>query len=405
MRRDRLFNKNKWKKIIGTVAMAGWMLVLAPLTVSAAEGDKVILNPADGNIQVKITVDHAAEEKITGVSVVLHVDVTKGKEEVTFTFADGLADAVTGSRYKEGNLYLYVASDRAIFQADDQLELGKLNVRAADAAQGLTARVSYSEGTLQTVNKAYGEKTVIPGEVSDPVAVDKDGAQAPVPTVTPTQTPTAAPGTTPTQAPGTTPTQTPAAAPTQAPAATPTQAPAATPTQAPAAAPTQAPAAAPTQAPTATASPAVTAAPAATTTPAAKPGSSSGSGSGTKETASKTPEAASMPTAPAETVKPQGTITGAVTSDDGNNGNVDQGGIHDLFDDGSVLVEQSPATQEEQKQEPDTADTISAPEESGMYDDAFSHRDIVIIMVIGIIVLITLVIVELWWREIKGKKE
>lgn len=321
--------------------MAGWMLVLAPLTVSAAEGDKVILNPADGNIQVKITVDHAAEEKITGVSVVLHVDVTRGKEEVTFTFADGLADAVTGSRYKEGNLYLYVASDRAIFQADDQLELGKLSVRAADAAQGLTARISYSEGTLQTVNKAYGEKTVTPGEVSDPVAVDKDGA--PAPTVTPTQTP----------------------------------------------------AAAPTQAPGATASPAPT------QTPAAKPGSSSGSGSGTKEKPSKTPEATSIPTAPAETVKPQGRIAGAVTSDDGESGNVAQGGIHDLFDDGSVLVEQNPVTQEAQKQEPDT---ISAPEESKV-DDAFSHRDTVIIMIVGIIVLIALVILALWWREIKGKKK
>lgn len=341
MRRDRVFNKNKWKKIIGTAVMAGWMLVLAPLTVSAAEGDKVILNPADGNIQVKITVDHAAEEKITGVSVVLHVDVTRGKEEVTFTFADGLADAVTGSRYKEGNLYLYVASDRAIFQADDQLELGKLSVRAADAAQGLTARISYSEGTLQTVNKAYGEKTVTPGEVSDPVAVDKDGA--PAPTVTPTQTP--------------------AAAPTQAPAAT--------------------------------------ASPAPTQTPAAKPGSSSGSGSGTKEKPSKTPEATSIPTAPAETVKPQGRIAGAVTSDDGESGNVDQGGIHDLFDDGSVLVDQSPVTQEAQKQEPDT---ISAPEESKV-DDAFSHRDTVIIMIVGIIVLIALVILALWWREIKGKKK
>lgn len=341
MRRDRLFNKNKWKKIIGTAAMAGWMFVLAPLTVSAAEGDKVILDPADGNIQVKITVDHAAEEKITGVSVVLHVDVTRGKEEVTFTFSDGLADAVTGSRYKEGNLYLYVASDREIFQADDQLELGKLSVRAADAAQGLTARISYSEGTLQTVNKAYGEKTVTPGEVSDPVAVDKDGASAP------TQTPAAAPGTSPTQA------------------------------------------------------PAATASPAATTTPAAKPGSSSGSGSETKETGSPAPEAASIPTAPAETVKPQGTIAGAVTSDDGKSGNVAQGGIHDLFDDGSVLVEQSPATQEAQKQEPDT---ISAPEESKV-DDAISHRDIIIIMVIGIIVLIALVIVELWWREIKGKRK
>ena len=327
--------------------MAGWMLVLAPLTVSAAEGDKVILNPADGNIQVKITVDHAAEEKITGVSVVLHVDVTRGKEDVTFTFADGLADAVTGSRYKEGNLYLYVASDRAIFQADDQLELGKLSVRAADAAQGLTARVSYSEGTLQTVNKAYGEKAVTPGEVSDPVAVDKDGAQAPAPSVTPTQPPAAAPGTAPTQA------------------------------------------------------PAATASPAATTTPAAKPGSTSGSGSETKETGSPAPEAASIPTAPAETVKPQGTIVGAVTADDGKSGNVDQGGIHDLFDDGSVLVEQSPATQEAQKQEPDT---ISAPEESKV-DDAISHRDIIIIIIIGIIALIAIVIAELWWKEIKGKKE
>lgn len=312
-----MFNKNKWKKIIGTVAMAGWMLVLAPLTVSAAEGDKVILNPADGNIQVKIMVDHAAEEKITGVSVVLHVDVTRGKEAVTFAFADGLSDAVTGSRYKDGNLYLYVASDCEIFQADDQLELGSLSVRAADAAQGLTAHVSYSEGTLQTVNKAYGEKTVTPGEVSDPVAVDKDGAPAP------------------------------------------------------------------------------------TQTPAAKPGSSSGSGSGTKETASPIPEAASIPTAPAETVKPQGTIAGVVTSDDGNSGNVDQGGIHDLFDDGSVLVEQSPATQEAQKQEPDT---ISAPEESKV-DDAISHRDIIIIIIIGIIALIAIVIAELWWKEIKGKKE
>ena len=373
-----MFNKNKWKKIIGTVAMAGWMLVLAPLTVSAAEGDKVILNPADGNIQVKITVDHAAEEKITGVSVVLHVDVTRGKEAVTFTFADGLADAVTGSRYKEGNLYLYVASDREIFQADDQLELGRLSVRAADAAQGLTARVSYSEGTLQTVNKAYGEKTVTPGEVSDPVAVEKDGAQTPVPTVTPTQTP----GTAPTQTPGTAPTQTPGTAPTQAPGTAPTQAPGTAPTQIPG-----------------TASPAATATPAVTATPTAKPGSTSGSGNETMETASPEPEQTSA--APAETEKPQGTIAGAVTEDDGKSGNVAQGGIHDLFDDGSVLVEQSPATQEAQKQEPDA---ISAPEEIGMHD-AVSQRDILIIIIISIIALIAIAIAELWWKEIKGRRK
>ncbi len=318
--------------------MAGWMLVLAPLTVSAAEGDKVILNPADGNIQVKITVDNAAVEKITGVSVVLHVDVTRGKEAVTFTFADGLADAVTGSRYKEGNLYLYVASDREIFQADDQLELGKLSVLAADAAQGLTARVSYSEGTLQTVNKAYGEKMVTPGEVSDSVMVEKDGAQTPAPTppVTPTQPPAAAPGTAPTQAPETE----------------------------------------PTQAPTETASPAVTPAPATTAVPATKPGITSGSGSGTMATASPVPE--QTPAAPAETAK------------------------NDLFDDGSVLVEQSPATQEVQKPDPDTPDTISVPEESRMHE-TISQRDIIIIMIIGIVVLIAFVIAQLWWKKIKGR--
>ena len=157
------------------MALAGWILCLTPLNVSAAEGEKVQLETVNDNINVRVTVDNANAEQITGVSITLKVDVTQGSEKVDFYFSDKLKGTVKESRYRDGNLYLYVTSDEGIFDTNDELYLGNLAVRAADENQGLTARVSYAEGSLQTVNGAYGEKMVTPGEVSAPVTVDKTG--------------------------------------------------------------------------------------------------------------------------------------------------------------------------------------------------------------------------------------
>ena len=168
-----------WKNLIGGMLLSGWILCLAPLRALAAETDSVVLELVGNDIKVTVGVGNAYEEEITGITVTLRVDVEQGEETVDFYFSDRLKDAVTGSRYQDGNLYLYVTSDAGIFDANDELFLGNVVVHAADEKQGLTARVSYAEESLETVNGAYGEKKVAPGSVSAPVAVSKSGTITP----------------------------------------------------------------------------------------------------------------------------------------------------------------------------------------------------------------------------------
>ena len=83
--------------------------------------------------------DNAYKEQITGVSLALKVNVEKGKEKFSFSFPDDLEEAVTGSRYANGYLTIYVAAPqgafpKGIFDADDNLVLGELTADAATNA-------------------------------------------------------------------------------------------------------------------------------------------------------------------------------------------------------------------------------------------------------------------------------
>gem|GEM_PF-4264603 len=112
-------------------------------------------------VAVTVGMDHAHEEAVTAVSLTLQMEVEKGKEDISFSFPSELEDAVTGYRYADGYLYLYVASSEGIFDSDDELYLGELTADAKTSA-GLTAMVSYVDGTFQTANAAYGGKNVRP---------------------------------------------------------------------------------------------------------------------------------------------------------------------------------------------------------------------------------------------------
>ena len=122
--------------------------------------------------------DHAHEEAVTAVSLTLQVEGEKGKEDISFSFPSELEDAVTGYRYADGYLYLYVASSEGIFDSDDELYLGELTADAKTSA-GLTAMVSYVDGTFQTANAAYGGKNVRPASVSAPIQLSQSGAGKP----------------------------------------------------------------------------------------------------------------------------------------------------------------------------------------------------------------------------------
>ena len=92
-------------------------------------------------VAVTVGMDHGYEEAVTAVSLTLQVEVEKGTEEISFSFPSELEDAVTGYRYADGYLYLYVASNEGIFDSDHELYLGELTADAKTSA-GLTAIVS-----------------------------------------------------------------------------------------------------------------------------------------------------------------------------------------------------------------------------------------------------------------------
>ena len=129
-------------------------------------------------VAVTVGMDHGYEEAVTAVSLTLQVEVEKGTEEISFSFPSELEDAVTGYRYADGYLYLYVASNEGIFDSDDELYLGELTADAKTSA-GLTAMVSYVDGTFQTANAAYGGKNVRPASVSAPIQLNQSGAGKP----------------------------------------------------------------------------------------------------------------------------------------------------------------------------------------------------------------------------------
>lgn len=135
--------------------------------------DEVQLTEKNGKIEVSLGMDHAHKEQLTAVSLTLRIDVKNGKEKVSFSFPKELQDAVTGSRYKDGYLYLYASNDSGIFDKNDKLVLGNLKVEADNAEKGVNAVVCYVEDSLKTVNAAYGDRVVKDAAYSTAITVDK----------------------------------------------------------------------------------------------------------------------------------------------------------------------------------------------------------------------------------------
>lgn len=135
--------------------------------------DEVQLTEKNGKIEVSLGMDHAYKEQMTAVSLTLRIDVKNGKEKVSFSFPKELQDAVTGSRYKDGYLYLYAANDSGIFDKNDKLVLGNLKVEADSAEKGVNAVVCYVEDSLKTVNAAYGDRVVKNAAYSTAITVEK----------------------------------------------------------------------------------------------------------------------------------------------------------------------------------------------------------------------------------------
>lgn len=158
---------------VGNVAEGGTVKV----KVQQETTDQVQLVQNDGNIEVSVVVDRASEQQTTAVSLKLKVSVEQGKESVSFDFANKLSSAVTGSRYQNGYLYLYVSDDSGIFDQTDKVVLGNLQVNAKSASEGLRATVSYVKGSFRTVNAAYGELSVSGATDNGSVTVNQDGKQ------------------------------------------------------------------------------------------------------------------------------------------------------------------------------------------------------------------------------------
>lgn len=151
--------------LAGMVAYAG--------TKETKTQDEVQLTEKNGNIEVSLGLDHANKEQMTAVSLTLKIDVASGKEKVTFTFPEALQDAVTGSRYKDGYLYLYAANDTGIFDENDKLVLGNLKIESQDSNKGVSAVVCYVEDSLKAVNSAYGDRVVKNAAYSTAITVEK----------------------------------------------------------------------------------------------------------------------------------------------------------------------------------------------------------------------------------------
>lgn len=161
--------KNKWVAACLVCLMTVFWI---PMAAEADEvQNQVLLTKKNGNIEVAVAVDQAHEEKITAVSLELNVNVTKGTKELPFSFASGLKDAVTGSRYNKGVLYLYAANDTGIFGSSNQLTLGTINASSVKGA--LSAKISYKDGSLQTVNAAQGTQALTQVTASDAVTLEK----------------------------------------------------------------------------------------------------------------------------------------------------------------------------------------------------------------------------------------
>lgn len=169
----------KWTKRIGTALCALWLVL--PMPVLAAGKDGITFEKRDGgSVSVTISADGASAEKVTAAAVQLKVTVTEGQADISFEFAEKIPADVTGSRYENGILYVYAASDEPIFDEKDELFLGTVVMKAKTehalaTVEVISETVSDGQGqedaekgySFQTANTAYGMQERISDEIPE----------------------------------------------------------------------------------------------------------------------------------------------------------------------------------------------------------------------------------------------
>ena len=172
-------NVKKWTKRIGTALCALWLVL--PMPVLAAGKDGITFEKRDGgSVSVTISADGASAEKVTAAAVQLKVTVTEGQADISFEFAEKIPADVTGSRYENGILYVYAASDEPIFDEKDELFLGTVVMKAKTehalaTVEVISETVSDGQGqedaekgySFQTANTAYGMQERISDEIPE----------------------------------------------------------------------------------------------------------------------------------------------------------------------------------------------------------------------------------------------
>lgn len=169
----------KWTKRIGTALCALWLVL--PMPVLAAGKDGITFEKRDGgSVSVTVSADGASAEKVTAAAVQLKVTVTEGQVDISFEFAEKIPADVTGSRYENGILYVYAASDEPIFDEKDELFLGTVVMKAKTehalaTVEVISETVSDGQGqegaektySFQTANTAYGMQERISDEIPE----------------------------------------------------------------------------------------------------------------------------------------------------------------------------------------------------------------------------------------------
>lgn len=172
-------NVKKWTKRIGTALCALWLVL--PMPVLAAGKDGITFEKRDGgSVSVTVSADGASAEKVTAAEVQLKVTVTEGQADISFEFAEKIPADVTGSRYENGILYVYAASDEPIFDEKDELFLGTVVMKAKTehalaTVEVISETVSDGQGqedaekgySFQTANTAYGMQERISDEIPE----------------------------------------------------------------------------------------------------------------------------------------------------------------------------------------------------------------------------------------------
>ncbi len=163
--------KKIWKKLYLGLAILG---MFVPLQVNAEEQDTVTLQEENSKVAVSLGMSHAKEEKISTLSISLSVDMGgQNQGQVVFDFDSGL-ESVTEHDYiyneNTGIMDIYVSSlkNQSLF-GDGELRLGHVRIEPADSSAVLQVEVGYCDGSFQTANASYGNKTPVISSLPEPV--------------------------------------------------------------------------------------------------------------------------------------------------------------------------------------------------------------------------------------------